>query len=201
MRSVKAAVMLAAAAAVLAVMFFRCAKRKDPVYISLTAVMTALSVVGRLVFAPFSGFKPCTAVIIITGMTLGADAGFLCGAFTALISNIYFGQGIWTIFQMASWGIVGLISGLAAKPLGRSRAALYLFGGFSGVLYSAIMDIFSVLWQDGGFSAARFAAYAAGSLPFAAMYAVSNVIFLMLIYCRMSFAVRRVVEKYGVGDK
>lgn len=193
-----AVIMLTAVSAVLLLLFLRAGRRNSPVYLSLTAVMTALSVVGRLVFAPVSGFKPCTAVIIVTGMTLGADAGFICGALTALVSNLYFGQGIWTVFQMISWGLIGLISGLAAKPLGSSRLILYIYGAFSGVLYSAVMDFFSVLWQDGGFEPLRFAAYAAGSLPFAAMYAVSNVIFLLLLYRRMSLAVTRVVRKYGL---
>jgi energy-coupling factor transport system substrate-specific component len=193
-----ALITLICSAAAILLLFARVSRRADSIFISLTAVMTALSVVGRLVFAPISGFKPCTAVVIITGMTLGADAGFICGALTALISNLYFGQGIWTIFQMISWGLIGLISGIAAKPLARSRIFLYAFGAFSGVLYSAVMDFFSVLWQDGGFNAARFAAYAAGSLAFSAMYAASNVIFLALLYRRMSQAVCRVVRKYGL---
>jgi energy-coupling factor transport system substrate-specific component len=160
--------------------------------------MTALSVVGRMVFAPLSGFKPCTAIIIITGMSLGADAGVICGALTAVVSNIYFGQGIWTIFQVVSWGIIGLLSGAAARWLKSSKTLLYTFAVLSGVVYSAVMDIFSSVWQDGGFNPMRFAAYAAGSFPYAAVYAASNVIFLMLMYRRMSFAVERVVKKYGI---
>jgi energy-coupling factor transport system substrate-specific component len=132
-------------------------------------------------------------------MTLGADAGFICGALTALVSNIYFGQGIWTVFQLVSWGLIGLISGLAAKPLKSKKIILYVYGALSGVLYSAVMDFFSSVWQDGGFNPRRFAVYAAGSLPFAAVYAVSNVIFLALMYRRMSFAVERVVKKYGLN--
>jgi energy-coupling factor transport system substrate-specific component len=193
-----ALVTVIAAAAVSLILFVHAGRRRSPMYLSLVAVMTALSVVGRIVFAPFSGFKPCTAVIIIAGITLGADAGFICGALTAVVSNIYFGQGIWTVFQLFSWGIVGLISGIAAKYLGRSKIILYIYGAVSGILYSAILDFFSVVWQDGGFNPIRFAAYAAGSLPYAAVYAVSNVVFLALMYRRTSFAIGRVVKKYGL---
>ena len=55
----------------------------------IVAVMTALSIAGR--FIPF--FKPITAITMITAMYLGAESGFTVGAFSALISNFYFGQG------------------------------------------------------------------------------------------------------------
>ena len=193
-----AAVMLIVSAAVLTLLMLYCGRKSSPVYITLTSVMTALSVVGRIVFAPVSGFKPCTAIIIVTGITLGPSSGFICGAFTALISNIYMGQGMWTLFQMISWGTVGFAAGLMRRPLNKSRVFLYVFAAASGFLYSALMDMFSVVWQDGGFNPARFVVMAAGSLPFVAVYAVSNVIFLIVLYRRLSSAVNRIVLKYGV---
>ena len=59
----------------------------------LLAVMVAIAVTGRFLFAPLPFFKPVTAIVILTGMYLGAEAGFLVGSLTALISNIFFGQG------------------------------------------------------------------------------------------------------------
>lgn len=175
-----------------------CLRKKEPAYIAMTAVLTALSVVGRIVFAPLAGFKPCTAVVIIAGISLGAEAGALCGVFTALISNIYFGQGIWTIYQMISWGVVGALAGAMRKPLERSRPLLCGFALLSGALYSLIMDFFSVLWQDGAFNPLRFLAFAAGSLPYTVSYAISNLVFLLLLGDRMVFAVGRVKRRYGM---
>ena len=174
------------------------ARRRSAGFISITAVLTALSVVGRIVFTPLAGFKPCTAIIIIAGVSLGADAGFICGALTALISNIYFGQGMWTLFQMVSWGLIGVLSGIFRSQLGKHKWQMYLFGAFSGVLYSFIMDVFSVFWQDRGFNLARFIAYAAGSAPFCAVYAFSNVVFLLILGPRMIRSIGRVVLKYDL---
>lgn len=174
------------------------ARRRSAGFISITAVLTALSVVGRIVFTPLAGFKPCTAIIIIAGVSLGADAGFICGALTALISNIYFGQGMWTLFQMVSWGLIGVLSGIFRSQLGKHKWQMYLFGAFSGVLYSFIMDVFSVIWQDRGFNLARFIAYAAGSAPFCAVYAFSNVVFLLILGPRMIRSIGRVVLKYDL---
>ena len=70
-------------------------------------VMTALAVAGRLIFAPVPAVKPVTALIIITGLCFGRDEGFITGALTMLVSNIFFGQGPWTPWQMFTMGLIG----------------------------------------------------------------------------------------------
>ena len=85
--------------------------------IMMISIMTALSVCGRIVFGFIPFFKPVTAITIISGMYLGYSAGFVTGSFSALISNIYFGHGPWTIFQMLSWGLIGCLAGVMGKKL------------------------------------------------------------------------------------
>ena len=60
---------------------------------AVLAAMTALSVLGRFLFYAVPHFKPVTAMVVICGIYLGAESGFLCGALTAILSNILFGQG------------------------------------------------------------------------------------------------------------
>ena len=78
------------------------------------AVMAAIAVVGRTVFEiiPLPNFKPCSAIIIITAVAFGPEAGFLTGALTAFVSNFIFGQGPWTPWQMFTWGLVGFLAGI-----------------------------------------------------------------------------------------
>ena len=163
----------------------------------LVAVMTALSVVGRSVFMAIPGFKPITALVVITAMYLGGEAGFLTGALSALISNFYFGQGPWTPFQMLSWGLLGLLAGFLARPLKRSRILLSLYGIFAGVAYSFIMDIWTVLWYNGGFNPVLYVAALGTALPYTIAYAVSNVIFLNLLARPFGEKLERVRIKYG----
>ena len=161
------------------------------------AVMTALSVVGRFVFMAIPGFKPITALVVITAMYLGGEAGFLTGALSALISNFYFGQGPWTPFQMLSWGLLGLLAGFLARPLKRSRILLSLYGIFAGVTYSFIMDVWTVLWYNGDFNPALYVAALGTALPYTIAYAVSNVIFLNLLARPFGEKLERVRIKYG----
>lgn len=101
----------------------------------LITVLTTMSIAGRFIFAPFPGFKPVTAVVIIAGMYLGIEAGFYCGALTALVTNFYFGQGMYTPFQMLTWGLIGIISALIGGLLRKNKAVLMIYGVFAGVIF------------------------------------------------------------------
>ena len=163
----------------------------------LIAVLTALSVLGRLLFAMLPGFKPVTAMVILTAMYFGSEAGFLTGALTAVLSNFYFGQGPWTPFQMFAWGMVGLLAGLFAKQLRTSRVTLCIFGALSGIVYSALMDIWTVLWAEGSFVLSRYLAAIVSSAGYTALYSASNVVFLLLLAKPIGSKLQRIREKYG----
>lgn len=183
--------------AMLSVILFLCGfdrKKTGTRRLILISVMIALSVVGRF----FPLFKPVTAFAVIAGMYFGAEAGFLTGSFSALISNFYFGQGPWTPFQMFAWGILGFAAGLMGKPLKKSRVMLYGYAFLSGILYSLVMDIWTVLWELGGFSVEVYLAKMLTALPHTLLYAVSNVIFLLLFARPFGEKLERVKLKYGV---
>lgn len=141
------------------------------------------------------------AVTIITGAYFGAEAGFVTGALSALISNIFYGQGPWTPFQMLAWGLGGFLSGLVFfnKKLGKATLPLLVVVGFFvGVLYSAIMDVWSAVSMTGEFVWQAYLAALTTSLPFTIEYAVSNVIFLLVLYKPMDRRLTRVKLKFGV---
>lgn len=160
----------------------------------LTAVMTALCIVGR--FIPIC--KPVTAIIILTALYLGREAGFLTGAMAALLSNFYFGQGPWTAFQMLAWGMTGWIAGAVADPLKKSRPLLLAFGFVSGIFYSMIMDIWTVLWYGECFDIGMYGAKMLTALPYMIIYAVSNLVFLWFMAKPFGEKLERIRIKYGV---
>lgn len=167
--------------------------------ILMIAVMAALSVAGRLVFVLVPGFKPVAAITIIAGIYLGAEAGFLTGALSAIVSNIFFGQGPWTPFQMFMWGIIGFIAGLLAKTgVMEKKIALILYGIFAGVLFSFGMDIWGVMSFTGIFSWQTYLAALTTAIPFTIMYALSNIVFLLILAKPIGEKLARIKKKYGM---
>ena len=82
--------------------------------VALVATLAALATLGRIAFAALPSVKPTTDIVLIAGYTLGGAPGFAVGATSAIASNIFFGEGPWTPWQMLAWGLVGLAgAGLA----------------------------------------------------------------------------------------
>ena len=160
----------------------------------LASIFIALAIIGRCL--PI--VKPVTALIILAGMYLGAQSGFLVGAMTALLSNFLYGQGPWTPFQMFAWGILGLLAGICANPLRQSRLLLYGYGLLSGILFSMMMDVWTVLWQFGTLSPDAYRAALLTALPWTLVYALSNFGFLLLLANPIGNKLARIEKKYGL---
>lgn len=160
----------------------------------LVAVMVALSVIGR--FIPL--FKPVTALCMLTAMYVGSEAGFLVGAMSALVSDFFFGIGPWTPFQMLAWGLIGFFAGVLADPLKRNKIVLFVYGFFAGVTFSLIMDVWTVVWYNGTLDMSLYGAALVTSLPYTALYAVSNMIFLFFLAKPFGDKLARVKLKYGI---
>lgn len=179
---------------------FWCFERKESSAkeITVLAVMIAISVAGRFVFAWLPGFKPVTAITVIVALWLSKEAGFVVGSLSAVVSNFYFGQGPWTPFQMFAWGLIGFVAGILANPLKKNKILLCVFGALAGILFSLTMDIWSVIWFDSGFNISRYIAIITASLPSTVEYAVSNIIFLLLLSKPIGENLERIKTKYGL---
>lgn len=160
----------------------------------LVSVMVALCIVGRLI--PI--FKPVTAICVLCAIYQGPQAGFYTGAMAALLSNFLFGQGPWTPFQMLGWGLIGLFAGLLARPLQKNRVLLLVYGALAGVIFSALMDVWSVLWATGSLSPDGYLAALVAALPHTALYAASNLLFLCIFAKPIGDKMQRIKLKYGI---
>lgn len=167
-------------------------KKTETRHMVLVAIMTALCIAGR--FIPF--FKPVTALTIISAMYLGGRAGFLVGALVAVLSNLYFGQGPWTPFQMLAWGIIGAIAGCFAEKLKASRAVLLIYGVMSGIVFSFVMDIWTVLWYSSSLNWKLYFSAIITAIPHTVLYAVSNFLFLWYMGKPIGEKLERVKVKY-----
>jgi energy-coupling factor transport system substrate-specific component len=149
--------------------------------LALVATLAALAALGRVAFAPLPNVKPTTDVVLLSGYVLGGAPGFAVGAIGALSSNLVFGQGPWTPWQMVAWGLVGTIgAGWARVTGGRlPRARTAALCAACGLLYGALTNL-SVLTAAGGSpTAAQWVATEGAGLPFDIAHAGGNVVFFL----------------------
>ena len=100
------------------------------------AVLSALAVAARVVI-PIPNFKAIFAIIMLSGMAFGPEAGFLVGAVSAFASNFFFGQGAYTPWQMFAYGAGGMLAGFlfAKGRLPQKRWVMAIFGFLACVLF------------------------------------------------------------------
>jgi len=169
----------------------------------LIAALAAINVVGRTVFIALPEFKPVFAITIIVGASLGAETGFLVGAMTMLVSNIIFGQGPWTPWQMFCLGIIGFLAGILFKKglLRRTKVSLGVFGAFTSiVVYGGIMNpAAALIWAgSGSLNFKTLMAYYITGFPVDCVRAVATVLFLIVLAEPLMDKLDRIKTKYGL---
>ncbi len=145
--------------------------------VALVAALAALAVAGRLVLAAIPNVVATTDVALITGYAIGAAPGFAVGALAAAISNLWLGQGPWTPWEMAGWGLVGL-GGAALAAVTRDRLGrigLALACGLAGLAYGALLDFSVMVGYGGEQSLDRYLAISARGIPFNIAHVTGNV--------------------------
>ena len=185
-----------------------------------TAVFSALGAAGRIAFAPLAYVKPVSAVAIFAGAFLGRHAGFLVGALSALLSNVFFGQGSWTPWQMYAWGLVGYLGGLLAtftpthsaaaghealsqgeKPHKLPPFLLMAWAFISGPFFGLVMNVYFVIGfvHPLTFESALLAFLA--SVPLDLTHGVATLIFLILLWLPWQTSVDRILTKYNLTGR
>lgn len=110
------------------------------------AVLSALAVVARVVI-PIPHFKAIFAIIMLSGIAFGPEAGFMVGAVSALASNFFYGQSANTPWQMFAYGAGGMLAGFlfAKGRLPRKPLVMGIFGFLATLLFvGPLLDTGSV---------------------------------------------------------
>jgi Prenyltransferase and squalene oxidase repeat len=168
--------------------------------VALVAALAALAIAGRIAFAAFPNVKPTTDIVIFAGYALGPAPGFAVGALTALVSNLWFGQGPWTPWQMAGWGLCGILgAALALGVRNASRLSLALTCGLAGILYGALLNFSLMATYGGDLSLERFGVLAARAVPFDVAHVAGNVVFALIAGPAMVRMLIRFRERFEWG--
>lgn len=175
----------------------------------ILAVLCALAVGSRAAFAAVPHFKPMLAIVMLTGIAFGPEAGFLCGAISGFASNFIFGQGPWTPWQMFAYGIAGLLAGLLAMwgvlkktPKGWKDVIVLAVFGFLAILVivGPLLDTSTFFTMATTYdTAAVLAVYAAG-VPVNCIHGAAVALTMLLFGKPLLDRLRRIQTKYGMME-
>lgn len=165
------------------------------------ACIVALSVVGRAALFMIPQIKLTCAIVILAAISFGPYVGFLCGSLSMLVSNIFFGQGAHTPFQMFGMGLVAFLCGLIfyRKKLGRNRWAVAIVGGIlCFAVYGFIVDSSSVLFFTSVPTIKTMLPVYISGLKFNAIHAVATLVALFVATPYIQDTFGRIAKKYGL---
>ena len=178
----------------------------------LLAVLCALAVASRAAFGFVPHFKPMLAIVMLTGVAFGPEAGFLCGAISGFASNFIFGQGPWTPWQMFAYGIGGMLAGLFALcGILKKSPRAWRDGGWRDILGLTVFGFLCILLVVGplldtstffmaGFSTSSpLAIYLAG-VPVNCVHGSAVALTMLLFGKPLLDRLRRIQIKYGMME-
>jgi energy-coupling factor transport system substrate-specific component len=166
---------------------------------AVVAVMAALAALGRDAFAALPDVKPITAMTLVVGYALGPLPGFTVGALGMLVSNFMLGQGPYTPWQMAAWGMVGLggaaIGWLSGRRLGRVPLALAC--GLFAFAAKEVMNVYT--WTLGAsHTPAAFLAVAGQAVSYDVTDTVASFLFGLAFAPELARVLARMRVRMGV---
>ena len=168
----------------------------------IMAVMCALAVAARVAI-PIPNFKAIYGVIMIAGIALGPEPGFLVGAIAAFVSNMFRGQGFHTPWQMLAYGACGLILGFLFRKGKLPRKPLLMgFAGFLVVLLFAgpLLDVCNVLMMPIAMTKASILAMFGAGFAVNISQSISTFIVLLLLGKPLLGKLERIKTKYGMEE-
>ena len=135
-------------------------------------------------------------------MAFGPQAGFMSGALSIIISNIIFGQGPWTPWQMFCYGLIGFIAGLLAggrilseKHVIRTSIITFIL---VTVLSSAILDTSSLFLMISSINAGSIITVYTAGIFLNMMNALASSLCVFLLLKPFMAILNRLKIKYGM---
>jgi len=165
------------------------------------AVLCALAVASRVVFV-LPNFKPIIGIVMIAGIALGPEAGFMTGAISAFASNFFFSQGPWTPWQMMAYGIGGFLAGIVfhrCKKINPLRLGLFGFVSVM-VLVGPLLDACTIFTTASTITWEYVLAVLSMGLWHNLQHAAACAATVMLLGPPLLKKIGRLKKKYGMMD-
>ena len=166
------------------------------------AVMCAIAIVARTAI-PIPHFKAIFAVIMLSGIAFGPEAGFMVGAISAFASNFFYGQGAYTPWQMMAYGAGGMLAGFcfAKGRLPQKPWIMAVFGFFATILWvGPLLDCSHIFLMLSAINRESVLAALLSGFPVNLSQAICTVLIMLLFGRALLDKLDRVKTKYGMME-
>lgn len=169
----------------------------------LIAVMCAIAIAGRVAI-PIPNFKAVFAIIMISGIALGPESGFMIGAITAFASNFFYSQGPYTPWQMMAYGAGGMLAGFLFKKgrLKRKPWIMAVYGFLAVILWvGPLLDCSGIFLAISSITLKGVLATFAAGFTVNISQAVCTALVMLLIAKPLLDKLDRIKLKYGMLEQ
>lgn len=165
------------------------------------AVLIVAGVAGRVALQDWPNIEPLMAVVIVSGMLLGARLGWATALVAIVASDLIIGNTNIAIYTWSSWALIGLCSGfISLKGLTGSawmNSAKALGSGIVGTLLFYGITNFGV-WQLSGMYAPTLEGLLQSytlAIPFLRNHMISTLLFVPVVSL-VTFTITKLVAAH-----
>lgn len=148
--------------------------------LAVDGMLCAAAIVGRIALGALPNVQPVTAILILMAVYIGIWDSTVSAVVITLVTNAYMGLGAWSLYQMAAWAAIAVISGLLFKKH-HHPVVMLIWAVFCGFAYGAAVSVFSWNTLSTGTGAGGYAAYWLSGLLFDGYHALGNAVFIWLL--------------------
>lgn len=172
--------------------------------IVIMASISAIAVASRVAFFQVPQVKPMCAILIISAIVFGKEIGFCLGALSMFLSNLFFGQGAFTPFQMLGMGMAIYVATFLCenKKIKKSKLFISITGGFvCFIVYGLIVDFGSVLLMTRDLNIKSVISIYSSGAVFNLIHGITTSLILFIGYKPVSEKLERIKIKYALFEE
>ncbi len=171
--------------------------------LTLVAILSAFSSVGRIIFSGIPSVQPSTFIIICSGLVLSPIPALMVGVMTALTSSLVLGFGVFTFYQAFLWGIIGLFSSLFKGVFIKSDTKirlpiLIIYSLIIGELFGLVMNLSYFSFMNIPFNIKSYIALCITSFPMDLAHGLSTALLFCVTGNAFINILYRVNKKYSL---
>jgi energy-coupling factor transport system substrate-specific component len=149
--------------------------QSDVIILSLIAIF---AISGRILLDPIPNIQPVTVIVLLVGIHFGATRSIIFATSIALVSNLFIGHGLWTVYQATGWSMIGILGAIiSSKIYVNSKLSinpLMYIAALCGFVFDWIVSLSAlhVINPD------LFLLYILSGIPFDVLHAAGNMFFV-----------------------